>query len=86
MIVENKFIEIYKLKHPECDEKTIFALLKDNLIDFKTLKIAITRYCVEDCVKRGCGKREAMRLVASDLATSVEYVKKAMYYNNDINI
>ncbi|MCL1943575.1 MAG: hypothetical protein FWF54_08550 [Candidatus Azobacteroides sp.] len=84
--IEKKFVEIYRQKHPESEEKTIFALMENNLIDFRTCKIALIRYFVHDCVKRGCGKREAMRLIADDMACSYEYVRKVMYYYNDINI
>ena len=84
--IERKFVEIYTKKHPNAQENTIFALIESKLIDFRTCKIALIRHFVDDCVKKGCGKREAMRLVANDMACSYEYVKKAMYYFNDINI
>lgn len=84
--LEKRFIEVFKNKHPQCDENTVKLLLESNFIDFRTMKIALTRHYVEECVKRGCGKREAMMLVANDLATSYEYVKKAMYYYNDVNV
>ncbi len=84
--IEKKFVEIYREKHPELDEKTIFALINSRVVDFRFCKIALIRHLVEDCFKRGCGKREAMRLVAEDMACSYKYIEKIMYYFRDVNI
>jgi hypothetical protein len=84
--IEKKFVEIYKEKHSDVDENTIFVLIENKLIDFRTCKIALIRHFVYDCVKKGCGKREAMRLVADDMACSYKYVEKCLYYFQDVNV
>lgn len=78
-IVEERFGE---LSHAELLEK----LFEMGVVDFSRCKILAIREYVEELVRKGEKKTNAMWIAAEHFICSYEYVRKCMYYYTDVNI
>ena len=61
-------------------------LCRIGVIDHTRCKVLAVRRWVEEAVRAGSGKVEAMWMAAEHFCATYEYVRKCMYYYNDINI
>jgi hypothetical protein len=61
-------------------------LFEMGVVDFSRCKILATRQYVEQLVRRGEKKTNAMWMAAEHFVCSYEYVRKCVYYYTDINM
>jgi hypothetical protein len=61
-------------------------LIRIGVVDHTRCKVLVVRRYVDELVKGGCGKVEAMWLAAEHFCATYEYVRKCMYYYTDVNI
>ena len=56
------------------------------VVDYTRCKILAVRNVVDEMVKKGMKKSDAMWSAAEQFACSYEYIRKCMYYYTDVNI
>lgn len=56
------------------------------VIDHTLCKVLAVRRHVEELVRSGTGKVDAMWLAAEHFCATYEYVRKCMYYYKDLNL
>ena len=56
------------------------------VIDHTLCKVLVVRRYVDELVRTGTGKVDAMWLAAEHFCATYEYVRKCMYYYKDLNI
>jgi hypothetical protein len=61
-------------------------LCRIGVIDYSRCKVLAVRRWVEEAVKGGTKKTDAMWQAAEHFCCTYEYVRKCMYYYNDVNI
>lgn len=60
-------------------------LIRMGVVDTVKCKVLVVREFVDDMVRKGSGKVDAMYVAAEKFCCSYEYVRKCMYYYKDIN-
>ncbi len=84
---EKALAQIITEKYGEMSPAELVAqLCKIGVIDYTRCKVLAVRRWVEDEVKQGTGKVDAMWLAAEHFCATYEYVRKAMYYYTDVNL
>ena len=66
--------------------RLVEELCRMGVVDHTLCKVLAVRRWVEEAVKGGSGKVEAMWMAAEYFCATYEYVRKCMYYYNDVNI
>lgn len=61
-------------------------LMEMGVIDFSRCKILAVRSLVDQLIKKGHKKIDAMWKASEHFACSYEYVRKCMYYYQDVNM
>ena len=56
------------------------------VVDHTRCKVLAIRRWVEEAVRQGSRKVDAMYQAAEEFACSYEYVRKCMYYYTDVNL
>ncbi len=64
----------------------VAELCRIGVVDHTLCKVLAVRRHVDELVKSGSGKVDAMWLAAEYFCATYEYVRKCMYYYIDINI
>jgi len=64
----------------------VAELCRIGVVDHTLCKVLAVRRWVDDAVKGGHRKVEAMWMASEHFCSSYEYVRKCMYYYNDVNI
>ena len=73
--------------HPELDNDELLDLLFEmGVVDHTRCKVLAIRRWVEEAVRQGSRKVDAMYQAAEEFACSYEYVRKCMYYYTDVNL
>ncbi len=86
-IYEKELICQLEQNYPKLSTARLMQKLIDmGVIDFSRCKILAVRSHVEQLVKQGEKKIDAMWSAAEYFACSYEYVRKCMYYYQDVNI
>jgi hypothetical protein len=67
-------------------DQLVEELFRIGVIDHTRCKVLAVRRWVEDAVKRGSGKVDAMWLAADHFCATYEYIRKCMYYYTDVNV
>ncbi|MBE6209005.1 MAG: hypothetical protein IKA60_03225 [Rikenellaceae bacterium] len=67
-------------------DQLIDLLFDMGVVDHTRCKVLAVRDCVEEMVRAGRGKVDAMYQAAERFACSYEYVRKCMYYYTDVNM
>lgn len=74
-------------RYPDLSAERLLAKLMDmGVVDFSRCKILAVRSRVEQLIKQGDKKIDAMWKAAEHFACSYEYVRKCMYYYQDVNL
>lgn len=71
-----------KLENEELTSK----LFEIGVIDHTLCKVLAVRKCVDDQIRNGCKKIDAMWNAAEKFACTYEYIRKCVYYYTDVNI
>ncbi len=61
-------------------------LIEIGVVDFTRCKVLAVRRFVDDCMRGGMKKIDAMWDAAEKFCCSYEYVRKCMYYYKDVNV
>lgn len=61
-------------------------LIEMGVVDYTRCKVLAVRQYVEQLVKEGRKKTEAMWLATEKFICSFEYIRKCMYYYTDVNL
>lgn len=84
---EKELISQLEQHYPRLSTTRLLEKLMDmGVIDFSRCKILAVRSRVEQLIKQGYKKIDAMWEAASHFACSYEYVRKCMYYYQDVNL
>ena len=70
----------------ECVGPLVEKLIEMGVVDSVRCKILVVREYVDNLVKQGNGKVDAMYMAADRFCCSYEYVRKCMYYYKDVNL
>lgn len=70
----------------ECVESIVERLIRIGVVDTVRCKVLVIRQYVEERVRGGARKVEAMYEAADRFCCSYEYVRKCMYYYKEINL
>jgi hypothetical protein len=74
-------------KYPGLSAVDLVAeLCRMGVVDHTLCKVMAVRHWVDEAVKKGSRKVEAMWMASEHFCSSYEYVRKCMYYYNDVNI
>lgn len=74
-------------RYPGLSQQALLdKLFEMGVVDFSRCKILAIRAFVDDSVRRGQKKTDAMWTAAEHFICSYEYVRKCMYYYMDVNI
>lgn len=86
-IYEKQFSIIFQQKYPSLNTRQILEkLIEIGVIDFSLCKVLAVRSHVENLVKEGSKKVDAMWCASETFACSYEYIRKCMYYYTNVNI
>lgn len=73
--------------YPNASSDQLLDLLFEmGVVDPTRCKVLAIRDCVDEMVRQGRGKVDAMYQAADRFACSYEYVRKCMYYYTDVNM
>lgn len=64
----------------------VAELCRIGVVDHTLCKVLAVRRYVEELVRGGTGKVDAMWLAAEHFCATYEYVRKCMYYYTDVNL
>lgn len=64
----------------------IAELCRIGVVDHSLCKVLSVRRYVDELVKNGSGKIDAMWMAADHFCATYEYIRKCMYYYTDVNI
>lgn len=86
-IYQRKLKQQIKELHPDIDSSQLLDLLfKMGVVDHTRCKVLAIRRWVEEAVRQGSRKVDAMYQAAEEFACSYEYVRKCMYYYKEVNL
>lgn len=71
-------------EHPA--QRIVEELCRLGVIDHTLCKVLAVRRWVEESIKEGRGKVDAMWMAADYFCATYEYIRKCMYYYTDVNI
>ncbi len=84
---EKELARIVALRYGKLPAAELVAeLCRIGVVDHTRCKILSVRRYVEELVKEGAKKVDAMWLAAEHFCATYEYVRKCMYYYTDVNI
>ncbi len=84
---EKELVRVIAERYGELPAVELTALLlRIGVVDHTLCKVLAVRRWVEDEVRTGTGKVDAMWLAAEHFCATYEYVRKCMYYYTDVNI
>jgi hypothetical protein len=66
--------------------RLVEELCRIGVVDHTLCKVFIVRRYVDELVKGGTGKVDAMWAASDRFCATYEYIRKCMYYYNDINL
>jgi hypothetical protein len=66
--------------------RLVEELCRIGVVDHTLCKVFAVRKFVDEQVKSGVGKVDAMWAASDHFCATYEYVRKCMYYYNDINL
>ncbi len=82
--------EVARLVAERCQSMDIAAAVEElcriGVVDHTLCKVLAVRIWVEEAVKSGHAKVEAMWSAADHFCATYEYVRKCMYYYTDVSI
>ena len=85
-VYEKQLIDsVSKLYPDSCTAGLVEMLIRMGVVDSTLCKVLVVREYVNDLVKRGSGKVDAMYSAAERFYCSYEYVRKCMYYYKEVN-
>lgn len=85
-VYEKQLIESIGRLYPSPDTKSMVEkLINMGVVDTTRCKVLVIREYVDELVKDGSGKVDAMYAAAEKFCCSYEYVRKCMYYYKDVN-
>ena len=64
----------------------IAELCRIGVVDHTLCKVLAVRRYVDELMKAGSGKVDAMWLASEHFCATYEYIRKCMYYYTDVNI
>ncbi len=86
-LYEKQLVKIIDAHYGELNTKNLLEkLIKMGVVDYTRCKILAVRNVVDEMVKKGMKKSDAMWSAAEQFACSYEYIRKCMYYYTDVNI
>ena len=84
---EKELILLLEQQYPNIPVKNLIVKLMDmGVIDFSRCKILAVRSWVNQHIQQGYKKIDAMWKASERFACSYEYVRKCMYYYQDVNL
>lgn len=84
---EKELILLIEQHYPNISIKNLIVKLMDmDIIDFTRCKVLAVRNWVNQRIRQGDKKIDAMWKAAEHFACSYEYVRKCMYYYQDVNL
>lgn len=86
-IYQKELKQQIKELHPDLGYDQLLDLLFEmGVVDHTRCKVLAVRRWVEEAVRQGSRKVDAMYQAAEEFACSYEYVRKCMYYYKDVNL
>jgi glycerol-3-phosphate cytidylyltransferase-like family protein len=67
-------------------DQLVEELCRIGVVDHTRCKILSVRRWVDEAVKNGSGKVDAMWQAAEHFCATYEYIRKCMYYYTDVNV
>jgi hypothetical protein len=84
---EKELVRLVALRYGNLSPAALVEeLCRAGVIDYTRCKVLAVRRWVDEAVKRGDGRVEAMVFAAEYFCATFEYVRKCMYYHKDVNI
>lgn len=77
--VNRQIVAVLRRHCPRVPEEALLEMIRAGLIDLRSCKALLVRDQVEDDVRRGKSKIDAIYHAAEDYACSVAFVKRTLY-------
>lgn len=84
---EKELARIIAERFPNLTPQQLIAeLCRIGVVDHTLCKVLAVRRRVDELVREGNGKVDAMWMAAEQFCATYEYIRKCMYYYTDVNI